>query len=872
MKIILTHDNADFDAVAALLAAWKLDPEAIPILPERLNQNVAGFMTLYQGGLPFTAQHDFRPNTITHITLVDTQRPVKVKGVDLDAPMHIIDHHERSRDLLPNQTFVYEAVGATTTILVEQIRAQDIRLNTLEATLLLLGIYEDTGSLLYGTTTPRDIQAAGWLLEQQAALDTVRRFLSPALNDEQQALYETLIATAENRTIQGHVITVGAAISATYISQVSSVAHRLRDTLETTALFVAVDMPGGIQMVCRSSSDAVDVGAIARVFGGGGHARAAAAAIYDKKLDDVVRQLWEELFQRIRPAAIVADLMSYSVQTVEARRRVMDELTRLRRIGHEGYPVIEGGKVVGLLTRRDVDHALEHGLETITVREIMSGGAVTLTPDDSVMLLEQRMVNSGWGQIPVVDSAGKLLGIVTRTDLIKHWAQIHPAAPQAENIIPKGLIAQVQGEAISILVNVILDYAQETSASVFMVGGAVRDLLLRRRNLDLDFVIEGNAIQLAENLRDLFGGTVSSFQPFGTAKWKLDEQVAAKMGVGPDDLPEHIDFATARNEFYEHPTALPTTYHSSIKLDLQRRDFTINTLAVQLSPRPAMGRILDFYGGLHDLQGRLIRVLHSLSFVDDPTRILRAVRFEHRLGFTVEPRTAELIETALPMLGRITGERVRNELHLLFKEDAPENALLTLHEIGALKAIHPAFVLDETLPARFEKIRRAQSPWSLAASPKELYWHAIACTIPLEKLPGLCNRLVLGQSLSQSVIDAAQLVQQADYLADPLLRPSQIDQYLASLTETAIFTGWLFIPDETVRENIRRYMLEWRTTQPETSGHTLREMGLKPGPCYARILSRLRAGRLDGEITTSEQERLLVESMVREEDICAEEE
>lgn len=870
MKIILTHDNADFDAAAALLAAHKLDPEAVPILPERLNQNVTGFMTLFQSGLPFILQHDFRPNTITHITLVDTQRPVMVKGVDLSAPLHIIDHHPLHRELTPDQTFVYEAVGATTTILVERIQEQKIRLNTLEATLLMLGIYEDTGSLLYGTTTPRDIRAASWLLEQQAVLDTVRRFLAPPLNDEQQVLYERLIATAENRTIQGHVITVGAAVVDTYISQISSVAHRLRDTLETTALFVVIQMPTSLQMVCRSSSDRIDVGEIARVFGGGGHSRAAAAAIYDKPLDVVVAQLWEELLRRVRPVARVADLMSYSVQTVAPERRIADELTRLRRIGHEGYPVVEEGRVIGLLTRRDVDRAITHELKDITVREIMNGGSITLTPDDSIMTLEQRMVASGWGQIPVLSDAGKLLGIVTRTDLIKHWATIHPAAPQAENRIPKGLIAQVQGDAISILVNVILDYAQETSASVFMVGGAVRDLLLRRRNLDLDFVIEGNAVQLAENLCGLFGGTVSSFQPFGTAKWTLDEAVAARMNVAPDDLPHHIDFATARNEFYDHPTALPTVYHSSIKLDLQRRDFTVNTLAVQLSPRPAMGRILDFYGGLHDLQGRLIRVLHSLSFVDDPTRILRAVRFEHRLDFTIEPRTAELIETALPMLGRITGERVRNELVLLFKEPEPENALLALNTIGALQAIHHSFIVDSSVAERFRQMRTAAKPWPLTAELPDLYWHAIACAIPLEKLPGLCNRLVLGQALSQSLIDAAQLVQQASYLANPALRPSQVDQYLKSLSDTALFTGWLFIPDETARDYIRRYQMEWRQLQPETSGHTLREMGLTPGPCYARILNRLRVACLDGEVVSGDDERKLIDRLIQDEHICAE--
>src|SRR5690606_15710140 len=282
-----------------------------------------------------------------------------------------------------------------------------------------------------------------------------------------------------------------------------------------------------------------------------------------------------------------------------------------------------------------------------------------------------------------------------------------------------------------------------------MVGGVVRDLLLERPNLDLDFVVESSAIDFAQSLRKQFGGQVNSFKPFGTARWKLNPEAAAALQVDIDALPDHIDFATARNEFYEHPTALPTVYQSSIKLDLQRRDFTINTLAIQVSPKAASGQLLDFYGGLADLKAGLIRVLHSLSFVDDPTRILRAVRFEHRLGFKIEPRTAELIATALPMLHRTTGERIRNELDLLLREPQPDRALLKMQEQGILEAIHPAFRIAPDLGEQFEKALREQPSWP--HDPPEralLFWHILVTAIPFSRLPEFCDRLMFGRRLT----------------------------------------------------------------------------------------------------------------------------
>ncbi len=197
MHIILGHENADFDAVAALLGARKLYPDAVPVLPEKQNRNVEAFLALYLSGLPFVRRADVDMNTVDQITLVDTQRVPQIRGLAADVPTLVIDHHPVKSEAEAHVTLTGEVIGSTTTLLVEQMQQQAIPLTSLEATLLALGIYEDTGSLTYGGTTPRDVRAAAWLIEQHAALDTVRKFLEPPLNDEQQARFEALLTRAD---------------------------------------------------------------------------------------------------------------------------------------------------------------------------------------------------------------------------------------------------------------------------------------------------------------------------------------------------------------------------------------------------------------------------------------------------------------------------------------------------------------------------------------------------------------------------------------------------------------------------------------------------------------------------------------------------
>lgn len=863
VHLIFSHENSDFDAVAAQIAAARLNPDAIPVLAERQNNNVARFLSLVGAALPFVRRDEAPTRRISAITLVDTHRLPAFKGIKPNIPIYAIDHHPAGEDLDPRIQFHGERTGATTTILVEQIRERGLPLTYEEVTLFALGIYEDTGSLLYGGTTVRDMQAAAWLLEQGADLALVRAYLQMPLDETQQILLERLLIEAESRDIDGYLTIIARVQAEEYIPGISAVVGRLNELLDASALFVLVDMPGSTQLVCRSRGQAIDCEVIARHFGGGGHPRAAAAALHEVD-DDIEAAIWEMVRVMVNTSPAVtrmSDLMSYGVHTVEASRPVADVVSALRRIGHEGYPVVDGGRVVGLLTHRDLDRAAEHDLGALTVRDIMQSGEVFLRPDDTVMELERMIVESGWGQIPIVGEQDEPIGVVTRTDLIKYWADQHPNEPQTEPTTPPALFRQVLGEPMERLVDVVAAAAQASGLTAFVVGGVVRDLLLERPNLDLDIVVEGDAVKLAERLAGRYGGKVQVHRPFATAKWVLEGDVPRAFDVLPGALPPTVDFATARNEFYEAPTALPTVYQGSIKLDLRRRDFTINTLAIQISPAARTGRILNYFGGLNDLRMGVIRVLHSLSFVDDPTRVLRAIRFEHRLGFTIEARTAALIRTSLPMLGRITGERVRAEIDLLLAEKRPEVALFEMQKRGILTAIYPGFRLSSRIGRHFRRVRTLARLLN-DADELALYWHLLGIYMGSEALPGAIERMLIGKTQGESMLAAARTAELFPRLASPEAVPSEIAALLDAMPRIALLAAWAYACEPAVLRRLRQYMGVWSKVRPSHNGNDLQALGIARGPCIGRLLQRLRAVRLDGEVNSREAELALIRQLV----------
>ena len=321
MPIILTHTNTDFDALASLLAAARLYPDAVPVLVCTQNRNLRDFLALHKDELPFVRASDLTLRHIDGVILVDTQQMPPLEGklprlMRRSLPVTIIDHHPLEGELPPGGTYTGEPLGATTTLLVERLRARQIVLPPLEATLLLLGIYEDTGTLTYVNTNPRDLEAAAWLLSQGASLAVADEFVNRPLTPQQQDLYAQLIAETQVETVAGYSVLLAQARTSEYVEEMSTLAHKLTDLYDVDASFILVQFENSLQAIARSRVDAIDVGRLLRPFGGGGHSQAAAALLKDRDLAQFIADLREALHALVEPAVTAATLMTRQARTI----------------------------------------------------------------------------------------------------------------------------------------------------------------------------------------------------------------------------------------------------------------------------------------------------------------------------------------------------------------------------------------------------------------------------------------------------------------------------------------------------------------------------------------------------------------------------
>jgi tRNA nucleotidyltransferase/poly(A) polymerase len=876
MKVILTHEQSDFDAVAASLGAWLLDETSTPLLANRLNRNVRHFLNLYGAELPFVESRDLSGENIEAITLVDTQSLVTLKGLNKQTRVHVIDHHPRRTDLSPDWECEIDPTGSCTTLFVERAQDHLHSLSLIQATLLLLGIYEDTGSLTYASTTPRDIRACASLVEAGGSLRIVADFLNPALTEGQKTLTDRLIAAAQTHEVNGKSILVAAADGRDMREEISSVAHKLRDLLDPDGLFILVQTSEGVRLVARSTCDQVNVARIAAHFGGGGHDRAASALIDVRHLPPtpdnnplpvLSDELLKVVLEEVKPAVSVGKIMSKHPLLLSPETTLFEAQRLMQRYGYEGFPVIAENQVVGLLTRRAVDRASAHHLN-LTAGSLMDAGNYSLTPKDTLDQLQLLMATTGWGQIPVIDpETKKVVGIVTRTDFLKTLPRENSFVPGKINYA--SLLEKIMPPLRLKLIKSVAEEAVTEHTPVYIVGGFVRDLILNRPSIDFDIVVEGDAIRLANELAHRFGGRVTSHNRFGTAMWlikAIKPVLAAALGFPSSqatELPDSLDLISARTEFYDHPTALPTVERSSIKLDLHRRDFTINTMALRLDGRH-FGELYDYWDGLIDLQKKQVKVLHSLSFIDDPTRLLRAARFEQRFHFNIEARTLQLMAEAQPLLKQISGDRLRHEFNLIFKEEDPLPILARLQELELLSAVHPALCWSPEQQPALESALFSPIPreWHLTEPVDHLSEHQalayLVWLIPFGAAHALeiANRLHLNNFLVNALKLGCGLWQAREAIQE--LPASEFVDQLGNCPALAGYALFLLASPGKFKEKLEAAFTHWLTLIPGTDGNKLKEMGLPPGPRYGEIIHRLRSAWIDGEITSPQQEQELL--------------
>ncbi len=880
MDVITTHLNADFDGLASMVAARKLYPNAVLVFPGGAQEHVRAFLSVHD--LRITRLKDLDLSKVTRLVLVDTQEPDRLGPLKElcekpGLPVHIYDHHpEESEEAseaegLRPERRVVERVGATTTLLVERLKADNIPLTPFEATVLALGLYEETGSLAYTSTTPRDLEAAAQVLRAGADLTIVSDTLQSHLDPEQVALLNDLLQASETYYLEGRKVLLTSSAYDRYHGDLSGVVHKLAELEGLDAVIAAIVMDEKVEIIGRSRRPEIDVGWVAREFGGGGHAVAASASVKGQTLVEVRERLADLLTERYRPTLLAKDVMTKPVISIGQDTTVLEAERMLTKYQINVLPVRqEHDRYLGLLSRETVQKALFHKLGKTALSDVVTTDAYTANPHTPFREIETHMIERNQRFVPILEDH-KVVGVITRTDLLRTLHDDVMASARArgkgEAVPPstfrrnlRGRIEQGLPKRLVQLLKLAGQCAEQSGVSVFAVGGFVRDLLLGRSNLDVDLVVEGDGIAFARSMAREAGATVKAHERFGTA-----------ILLAPDGL--KLDVATARTEYYEYPTALPTVERSSLKKDLYRRDFTINALAIWLNT-PQFGDLIDFYGGQRDLNEKTIRALHSLSFVEDPTRVFRAIRFEQRFGFRLGKETLALIKGAekMELFHRLSSARLFQELVLILSEEEPRKAIARLAELRLLRFIHPGLAKAPQLTPVLKAVEDSLGWYKLLYLDRPVdawvvYLMALVDCLPRKAIGETLRRLRVPQREAEKVragrFESQRLLRQLQKRAAP--RPAEVYRLLEGQSDETLLFLMAKAKSESVKRHISAFLTVYQKVKPSLTGSDLKSMGLKPGPLYKRLLNRLLDARLNGEVRTEADERKLVTQLVHAE-------
>ena len=867
LEVIISHLSTDFDSLAAMVAAKKIYPTALLTFPGAIEKNVKKFISIYGEIIEIAPLKSIKMQDINRLIIVDTRIKRRIgafaqilRKQDLD--IHIYDHHPATAEDIKGSLNVIEEAGATTTILLKKIREKNLEITPLEATLFALGIYEDTGSLTFSTTTIEDINSIAYLFDKGVKLKVVANFMNLGLSLSQKKLLNQLLLSSKEIYCKGVRVNIAKAEAKNYTEGLALLTHKLIEIENSDAFFTLAKMGEKVYIVGRSRTNSVDVDEILKELGGGGHFQAAAAVVKDSSLEELEGKILDLLEQKIKSGMVAKDIMSSPVKTVNTSTSIEETGKILLRYDHTGIPVMEGEALKGIITRQEINMAIRHGLGKEPVSKYMSNQIISVDLDTPLSEIQGLMIAHDIGRILVVDQDNRLVGIVTRTDLIRnlygehslpqnsfstYTENKHKVKVEREKII--NLIKRIFPMRVQDILKKIGETGDELGVSVFMVGGVVRDLLLEIENLDLDIVVEGEGIKFARKLSQRLGGRIRTHEKFGTA-----------VVILPDGF--RVDVATARREFYEYPAALPEVELSSIKKDLYRRDFTINAMAIQLNSQN-YGKLIDFFGGQRDLKLGIIRVLYNLSFVEDPARIMRAIRFEQRYNFQMDKSTEDFLKKAIEdkLLTRLRKQRLAEELILILKEKNPAKALKRMRDLGVLKYIFLGIEIDAEALEQLDKVSESYNLWRKNVPGEEIelwliYFYLIVYQLEQKKIQKLVRQLRLKPKIVNKINYLyLNLEAVTDFLSSKeKLSPSSIYIKLKDAPNELLFLAMMESKSEIAKERVFNFLKIYKKEKLCISGEDLKELGIKPGPIYSYILNRLLYARLDGEVNNRQEE------------------
>lgn len=901
MELVFAHNNMDFDSLAAQYALTRIYPSCRMVLGYPLTGNVRSFISLNRSYLPIAQIKYVDLARVKRFFLVDCQhierldsgvRNLIAENGALVRPLTIFDHHERDQEGLIAQAAgdsQIEAVGAATTLLVEKIRQGKIELTAFDATLLAIGIFEDTGCLTYAGTTPRDAEAIAFLIHCGADLAVVREYIKPKMEDDQLALMETLMKNIEVFTIKGHKFVIASGGVPAYIDGLATITRQLLDIEACDGAFTVVHMKDRVHIVGRADPRVASVRPVVQAFGGDGHAGAASAVTKEpaEAVGAIVARVKRLLEDSVAAEATAADIMTTPVRTVRSDI-TMDEAGRIMlRYGLDGLVVVDDGAIVGIVSRRDIDQSHHHKLGHARVSGFMSKPVITISPDTTISVMQQLMSDQDIGRLPVVDGGGRLQGLVSRRNILdalfgSSYARSKEAsegvvsgendkddhvrneAPVAENKTPAPVATTSNGSRFLTpdlsdklqnldqdslwLCRAVGESAAALNMTAYAVGGFVRDLLLQTATFDLDFVIEGAAQKLAD---ELCSRHVDKFELLASHDRFQTATLLYKNGQRPIE----VDLSTARTEFYQYPAALPDVEPSSLEQDLLRRDFTINALALCVNPG-RFGQLIDHFNGLSDLQNKVVRILHPFSFIEDPTRMVRAARFAGRLGFKLDAKSAEQARRASQMgiFDDLGGARIKAELKMILESPQRLKSLKILADAsGNLCYLDSQLEFTEGVRKAIRRSERLIERYPVDDA-YIVYLAALISELPHERVNGVLERLLLTNHEKGVIESGLELHRFMPLSLSDMTRSQIYDIMHGRPREALAIAAAVGQVGSYLRRAIKLYLDELADARLDITGADLLAVGVESGPRLGAALKHVLAARLDGDARTSKEQ------------------
>ena len=856
MRLIISCEDADFDILASMLAARLLHPGAGAALPRRIRQEARVYLAENEGILSFTDLEPPGDAPLDELVILGSPQA--------HYPGDLGQYREKARSIrtysLPaaeEEGSRGDETGALTSHMVLKLKKHEIPLSPSQAGFLALGIYHKTRSLT-SRGTALDFKALAYLFERGADLARIKPYLPLGSQGREELFFAKVANNHTVRNMGGYRILFCRGQVTDYLEGMGLLVQKLLKVARAHMALVIFPFHGNNYVIAVTLEDtALDLEKILAPFGAGG-GRLYVSFFREGSPGDILTELADHLYKNLSAGLKAADIMDRYVKSIPPETSFSEARAQLERKGGTTLAVTGEMGFLGTISLQEILKALRFGFGDHSVDNYMDKAGPRAAPDTSLDGLLRQITAGPGDMLPVLDRRGRLQGAVTREGLIQAlYRERHPLVERPTDIATslggsiEKLIAEKAPKYLQGFLYMLGKTASDMGFSVYAVGGFVRDLILGLGSEDLDVVVEGNALALARKVKEVVGGKLEENPDFGTARLRTARQT--------------IDFSTARQEFYAHAASLPEVEKSSLKKDLYRRDFTVNTLAFQINPEN-YGRLFDYYGGLKDLEGKKLRVLYSLSFVEDPLRILRALRFSARLGFALDPESRDLLKKALKsrVLYKVSKERLTRELDLAFREKKVVLLVRELEELGVLEQIIPQLSLRPENYRILENIeelllmQEGEERERVNALP--LYIAALLVGASTRNLLSRLNRLRFTRREMEILTQALEKGEAAaDILAQEGLPPEEVyDIFSTMALETCIYV-LARARNARAREYYQRYTRDLKNLAPAVTGKELLDLGLEPGPIFKDILNRLTEEKIKGKIQGIEDEILFIQ-------------